>query len=356
MKWENAVDEMLEKAGPSIRYRIRRDILGERLPDAADRLLKEILEDPHVKYALSLQKPDGYFGDVFHAGFIPKGPRIDKSGVEGIMGFLFEKGLEASDPRVASGLRALERPGWLGQEKGIWCVYYKDIGLYGPEFIKTALLSMFGAAGEADSEQCVRETVDTFTELRRYDSYDSITEDMRCNGKLYTVYKKGVRFPEYYHLKLLAFNDVWKKTDRNAVAEGIRKLVSFSPLRDVRVRHKSRWLAPGGIRPRDLRVRLCNLRTEGWDGDNWVHWFKFFEYFARVGVVKDIPEFHDQAMQLCGLLDDGKGFFPIALKEKDCSLFGPSLGLALENSWRDGRMKYDLTFRSLLILHFSDML
>lgn len=356
MRWENAVDEMLEKACPSIRYRIRRDILFERPSGLTDRLMGEILEDPAVRYALSLQKPDGYFGDVFHAGFMPKGHYKGKSGVEGIMGFLFEKGLDASNPRVASGLRALERPGWLGQEKGIWCVYYKDIGLYGPEFIKTALLCMFGTAGEAETARCGREAVDTFTELRRYDSYESITEEMRCNAKTYKVYRKGVRFPEYYHLKMLAFNDMWKKTDRCAVVEGVRKLMSFSPLQEVRVRHKSRWLAPGGIRPRDLRARLGDLRAEGWDRDNWVCWLKTFEYFARMGIVKDIPEFRGQAAQLCSLLDDGKGFFPIALKEKDCSLWGPCLGLALENSWKDGRMRYDLTFRSMLILHFAGML
>lgn len=114
MKWENALDELLAEANPSIKYRIYRDILKESQSMKMERLYAEVLQDPQVKYAFSLQRADGYFGDVFHAGFIPKGSHYGKSGTEGIMRFLFEKGIEPSAPRIRAGLEALRRDSWLG--------------------------------------------------------------------------------------------------------------------------------------------------------------------------------------------------------------------------------------------------
>ena len=351
MKWENAVDEMLENANPSIRYRIRRDILKEPLSAETERLYAQILDDPQVKYAFSLQKENGYFGDEFHAGFIPKGKSKINIGAEGIMRFLFEKGAEPSEPRIKAGLEILKKDGWLIKEKGMWCVHYKDIGLYGPEFIRAALLQMFGAVSDADMTPHIRFAVKTFDDLKDVDSCESITEDFKYGGKIYKVFKKGIGFPEYYHLKILAFSDLWKREeDRPNVINGVKKLIGLSPLREVRVKYKSHWIAPGSIRPFDLKADLSRLAAEGWNCDNWEHWFVTFENFARMGIVNEIPELKSQAGQLAGMLDGGSGFFPIGMKEEYFNRWGPNLGLMLENSWKQGRGKYDLTFRALFIL------
>jgi len=355
MKWQNAIDEILEKANPSIVYRMYRDILGGLDPADAAGLCNAVRSDPAVKFAFSLQKQDGYFGDVFHSGFDPKGKYKGKYGVEGITRFLYEKGVESADPRIKAGLNALDRENWLGQDKGIWCVYYKEMGLYGPDLIKACLLAMFGAISEDELAPLVADAVKTFEDMKSFDSYDSITEDFKYGGKVYSVYKKGIRFPEYYHLKLLAFTGLWRRGDgRRIVVDGVKKLMDLSPLREVRVKYRSRWLAPGGIRPFDLKIKLADLAREGWE-DSWTRWFVTFEHFARMGIVRDVPELAGQANQLMELLDAGNGFFPIDLKIDYFNRWGPFMGLALENDWKEGRGKYDLTFRSLLILKLAGM-
>jgi hypothetical protein len=53
-----------------------------------------------------------------------------------------------------------------------------------------------------------------------------------------------------------------KGDDRLRIINGIKKLIEFSPLQEVKVKYKSRWLAPGGIRPLNLKAGLPDLASE----------------------------------------------------------------------------------------------
>ena len=58
------IETLTEKACASIRFRIKKEILGES-PDIDD-YLDEILDDKRVQYAFSWQKEDGFLGNYFH--------------------------------------------------------------------------------------------------------------------------------------------------------------------------------------------------------------------------------------------------------------------------------------------------
>lgn len=352
MEFQNALGVLLERTNASIRYRIRRDILQEPGTQSLDALYTEILHDPGVEYAFSLQRPDGYFGEVFHSGFSPNGRYHGKPGVEGVVKYLLEKGIGADDPRLKAGFEVLRQENWLGQSKGVWCAYYPELGLYGPELIRTTL---FASAGVANGEELcagTREAVEVFERLRDASSMAELTESMVSGGQAFAVFRFGVRFPEWYHLKLLAYSTLWRKEpERTAVIEGVKKLIAFSPLPVVRVRLKSRWLAPAAIVLRDLNVDLNDLATEGWDHPNWAAWFQTFELFARMGIVRDIPELERQARQLKEMLAGGNGFFTAKLPLSYFNNWSVYSGMALEGDWRGGRGVYDLTFRALLVLH-----
>lgn len=357
MELQNAIDILLSRASPSIRYRVKRDILQEPRTQAIDALYTEILREPGVEYAFSLQRQGGYPGEVFHSGFNPNGRYPGKPGVEGIVKYLLEKGISADDPRMKAGFEALRQESWLGQSKGIWCAYYPELGLYGPEFIRTALLASAGVADEDELRTATQEAVDVFERLRNVSSMGELTESMTSGGQTFAVFRTGVRFPEWYHLKLLAYSPFWRKgPERAAVVEGIKKLISFSPLPVVRVRLKSRWLAPAAIVLRDLKVNLSDLAAEGWDHPNWAAWFQTFELFARMGIVRDIPELERQAGQLKEILAAGNGFFHAKLPFSYFSNWSVYTGMALETDWRGGRGVHDLTFRSLILFHFCGLL
>jgi hypothetical protein len=82
----SVIDELLQNACPSIRYRIRSEIMGE--PETTlemVRLQKEILSDEWVKKVFSWQQADGWIGRDFH------GENSMETGIR----VLCEKGLNA---------------------------------------------------------------------------------------------------------------------------------------------------------------------------------------------------------------------------------------------------------------------
>lgn len=75
-----------------------------------------------------------------------------------------------------------------------------------------------------------------------------------------------------------------------------------------------------------------------------------------MGIVKIVPSLLRQANELKGMLDEGDGIFPIRPHEGYFKAWSVYSGLALEDSWKDNRWKYDMTFRSLLILKYAGLL
>jgi hypothetical protein len=91
------------------------------------------------------------------------------------------------------------------------------------------------------------------------------------------------------------------------------------------------------------------------DGAHWMMWFHHMELLARLGIVHLIPELEHQVVELKALLDAGEGSFTKRMAHDYFRSWGAYTGMMLENDWRDPRRRiHDLTFRSLLILHYSE--
>jgi hypothetical protein len=107
---DKAITELLELACPSIKYRIKAEILGQSTShkDLVE-LQSQILQDPTIKEVINWQQPDGWLGWDFHgAKSIETGIRI-----------LCEKGVHRGHPALAKALEALERyPDRLGRGIG----------------------------------------------------------------------------------------------------------------------------------------------------------------------------------------------------------------------------------------------
>ena len=78
------------------------------------------------------------------------------------------------------------------------------------------------------------------------------------------------------------------------------------------------------------------------------------ECLARLGVVDSIPALQAQVDRLTGMLAAGGGRFTLQLRHDYFTHWGAYTGLMLEPDWRSpSRRTNDLTFRSLLILHYA---
>ena len=83
-------------------------------------------------------------------------------------------------------------------------------------------------------------------------------------------------------------------------------------------------------------------------------WFEEMELLSRLGVVESVPELRAQATWLAEVLRANEGRFARPVARDHFTKWSAYTGLALEKDWKsETRRVSDLTFRSLLILHYS---
>ena len=177
-------------------------------------------------------------------------------------------------------------------------------------------------------------------------SVEDLAEEFR--GKL--VFRPGRQWPSIYHLRLLAFTRCWRGPEnRRMLARAAGRLAELSPLPYIRARFRSQVVAPAAFGMLDFNADLERMSAA-----EWMAWFHRMECLARLGVAKRVPHLLRQVRQLKAQLDS-RGAFARKLGHPYFANWGSYTGLRLETDWRDPRRcLYDLTFRSLLILHQAE--
>jgi hypothetical protein len=345
---KEVIKALTEKACASIRYRTRKEIL-EEIPDIND-YLDEILDDNRVKYVFTWQKADGFLGQSFHGGWIPDAKlKFYNTGAEAALRFLSEMGVSKNYPVVEKGLKALLKDNW-NPDPWKWGKHYEpEIGLFGADWVRAVVLAYFGIEEHAFIKTEIQRALDAFNRTTEISSIDSITGTYR--NKLY--FNSGIALPDIYYLRLLAFTKGWRNNiNASALAKALRHLVELSPIPPIYIKYGSQLIAPARISPHDLnRKSLSDFQPMDWFG-----WLRTMEYFARMGVVKEVTAFLSQVNELKVMIKEGDGFFPFRPSTSTFEKWNVYAGLALEDSWKNDRWKYDLTFRALLILKYAGML
>jgi hypothetical protein len=331
------ISELLTKACPSTRSRVRREILGEsRAADEVKALQAEILQDGAVKDILAAQDSDGWIFQVFH-GY---------ESMESAVRVLCEKDLDPENASFSKALTALKvYPDRLQRGIGKVGPILDDDGFGGSQTIRAFLLAQAGKGDSPLVQSQIPGALDAFRAVLERDAVEDFIE--RYRGKF--VYRDGVVWPSIYHLRLLAFTESWHSPQNQAtLAEAVSRLVKWSPLPAVYVRHRSQLIAPTSFGMGDFTPDLDAL-----DDPGWMIWFQRMELLSRLGVLAAVPGLVAQADRLVEILGEGGGWFTLALSHPYFRKWGAYTGLMLEKDWRKPeRRTYDLTFRSLLILNY----
>ncbi len=337
---------LTEDACASIRFRTRKEILGEN-PDINE-YLDEILADKRIQYAFSWQKEDGFLGNAFHAGWIPEVKmKYLSTGTEGALRFLSEMAVPKTYPVVKRGLDVLLREQW-NPDRWKWSTIFEpEIGLFGADNVRAVVFSYFGIEDHDFIQTEIQRTLGYVGAINGIRSIEEITGTYRQK-----LYYSGTPLPDLYNLKLLAFTQSWRN-DKNfdIISSAIEKLIEFSPLPKVYIKIKNQLVAPAQIQPPDLQQSPRNLELKGWFW--WVH---TMELFARMGIVQKLLPLLRQINELKSMLEEGDGLFPIKPYEGYFKAWSVYSGLALENDWKKNRWQFDMTFRSLLILKYAGLL
>jgi hypothetical protein len=337
MRIDTVIKELLESACPSIQYRIRSEILGQS-PTSKEMvgLQNDILHDPGIQAVLRWQQTDGWLARDFH------GAISTETGIR----ILCEKGVRGQHPAFARALQALEdHPERLERGIGKAGRILDDLGFGGPMMIRAAVFAYAGLENKPSVQEQVYEALSGFETVLHVNSLNEVVEAYR--GKL--VFRPGVRWPGIYHLRLLAFTRKWRTRENlELLVKAIQRLVELSPIPDIYVRSQSQWIAPASFCMHDFNPDMQSM-----DDMHWMMAFHRIECLARLGTIPAIPVLRQQVDGLESLLDAGDGWFTRKLNHPYFTRWGSYTGLRLEPDWRQAKSrKYDLTFRSMLILHY----
>ncbi len=338
MRMPVALSDLLDSACPSIRYRVREEILGECMTDVESMKFKEeILKDRLVKEVLGWRKCDGWLGEELHH---EKGP---ETGIR----ILMEKGLRRH-PVVGDALHALTSRGD-SFDDGCLSNVGKALDRHRLGGSKMILATVFAYAGVEDVS-LVRGQIEEALQGFRFLLGVSSLEDVVRPHKKWLVFREGVSWPSLYHLRLLAYTRVWR-TDENIkmLAGAVTKLVSLSPIPQVHLLHKSQIMAPASVFMHDFCPDMKNMKPLEWLG-----WFHRMEMLSRLGVVSLVSQLARQVEEMNSEFLDGHGHFSLKIAHRSFRRWSPYTGLALEPDWKTNRKSrtWDLTFRCALINHY----
>jgi len=332
---KEVITTLLESACPSIRYRIRTEILGESFNDEANLLQRQLLQENAVQEVLSWQGSDGWKSSSFHGS----------KGIEAGVRFLCEKGVTKQHPAIKAALNALRKePDLIYRGIGKPGNVLDQLGFGGAQMIRAVVFAYAGIEDEPYVEEQIKIALAGFNFILSISNLDEIA----CDYKNKLVFKPRVMWPSIYHLRLLAHTNKWRTPENyRMVAKGISKLVELSPIPHILVLKQSQLVAPAAFAMQDFNPNLEEMSDA-----MWMQWFHRMELLSRIGALQSIPELRKQVIRLEQILKQGKGWFTRRVSHCSFMNWGVYTGLALENDWRTPqRRANDLTFRSLLIKH-----
>jgi hypothetical protein len=303
-------------------------------------LQREILEDSVVKSLLNGQQEDGWLGKAFH-GY---------DSMESSLRVLCEKDLDPAHPAFVSALAALKNA-TTRLSSGIGKVgeILDNTGFGGSLLIRAALLAQAGQEADPLVQEQLPKVLSVFRALGAYGNLKEVIETRR--GKL--VFRAHGEWPSIYHFRLLAYTQGWRNPENILwLAKAIAKMTEWSPIPAIHIYRNGQLVAPASFGLHDLTPSLAALDDAG-----WMIWFQRMELFSRVGVIQQIPALQEQITSLQAILAQGRGWFTKPLTHVYFRKWGAYSGLMLERDWRSAvRRRMDLTFRSVLILHYSGCL
>ena len=341
---EKMIKFLLENANPSIKYRLKKEILNDISTEEENELQAQIMAEPAIQLIINCQKENGWLGNGFHganknAGYYEN----QETGTK----YLAEKGVLKETPVLKHAMDAFvttELTDLCYRTKGKLFDEFK-YAANGQNIIRCACIARAGYDDIIDIKPQIQLSLDSFKRILEVDSILDVSR-IRSNSRVFNDYEKWAC---RYHLYILAFTDSWKSNENiNIIRESIKKLMRNDRPELIGVGANS-WVG--------YPLGTVGCLNEGFtiyakkDNDYYIH-FQYLEWLARCGVgceishikeAADIIKSYTDTNGICKLDVDGGGF----------TGWGPYAPMNLEIDWKNElRKTCDITFRALLILHY----
>jgi hypothetical protein len=100
---QKMIEFLLANANPSIKRRVKNEILNTLIPKEANEYQEQILQEPNIKRCFSCQLGNGWFGHGFH-GTSKNAGRFENQ--ETCTKYLGEKAVDKSTPKLKRAMDA----------------------------------------------------------------------------------------------------------------------------------------------------------------------------------------------------------------------------------------------------------
>lgn len=350
---QRMIDFLLKNANPSIKRRVKSEVLYNLTHDEANLYQEQIVKEAMIQQIMGYQQDNGWIGKSLHGG-------IDTQ--EGATKYLAEKALDKETPvlkRTMEAFASIPLNDWCYDTRGKIIDEFKVTG-HGHNLIRCACIARAGYDDVIDISPQIQLSLDCFKRVLEVDSILDITRPIR-GGKL-LVFKDNEKWPCRYHLDILAHTTSWKNEQNiRMVAEAIDKLMRTDRPELVNLIPVS-WngyaLGTLGAFPgQGLTVKATCLQPSPisipYRDRPEVYQLEYIEWFARCGIVKYIPNLQAVVDDIMNAVDDDGICHATVLEIKE---WGPYCGYRLETDWNSKiRKACDITFRALLIQHYAEI-
>lgn len=361
---QRMINFLLANANPSIKARIKSEILNNLTQDEADLYQGQIMQEKTINHIISIQKENGWIGEYLHGGIDPSGKSVSQEGAEGAIKYLGEKAIQKDTPLLKNAIFALVNTPLNHPCYRTGGHIYDEFqyAAFGMNIINCACIARAGYDDIIDITPQIQLSLDSFKRVLEVDSVLDISRPIR-KGKQ-RVFNDNEKWPCRYHHDILAHTNTWKdEANIKMLADSFTKmmkrdneeLIGYVP---------AVWLgnhavgAMGGYPSQGLSIKsTCLLPSPisipNRDIPEYYH-LEYIEWMARCGVVKYIPELQQAVDEIKNSIDDN-GICTLPVHDRIFTAWGPYSGLQLEIDWKSKiRRDCDITFRALLIIYYSE--
>lgn len=344
---EKMIEFLLENAGPSIQLRVRKEILGTITSAQEKQYQEQILKEPIVQHITSHQKENGWIGNGFHGSNKNAGQYDNQEVATKYMG---EKGLK-NTPLLDKAIHAFQTTKLTDlcyETKGRYFDEFK-IAAFGQNIIRCACIARTHYDDMIDIMPQIQHSLDSF---RRVLEVDSILDVSRPTKKC-RLFNDNERWPCKYHFGILAFTDSWKTRENIQLLSDSFKKLMRTDRPEIMNTSVACWIGYAVGPLWYLNEGFC-IASDKYDRHQVD--LEAIEWMCRCGLYKYIPQLKQEVDYIADhTCKDGLCLINMmnkpAFKE-----WGPYSGGSLEVNWKTRlRQQCDVTFRALLILHYSEV-
>lgn len=349
-KCQKMIDFLLENAGPSIRYRVKKEILDNITVEEEIELQKQIMSEPISVLVEKCQKENGWLGNGFHGPNKNAGPYENQEvGTK----YLAEKGVHKDNPVLKRAMEAfvtVPLSDLCYRTKGKVYDEFK-YAANGQNLIRCACIARAGYDDVIDINPQIQLSLDSFRRVLEVDSILDVSRTIKSSK--YRLFNNFEKWPCRYNFDILAHTVSWKNGENiQMMAKAFEKLMRTDRIELIGVIANS-WvghvlgtvgcLAEGySIRYEKNGVSVINLEA--------------IEWLCRLGVYPYLSALQKEVKSISDSVDE-RGICRIAVDEESLKGISTYSGLQIEKDWKsEVRKLCDITFRALLILHHANFM